>query len=98
MDTLVQLENVTKRYDGRSTPAVDDESLRIDVGHADAIAGPAPGSGKSTLLDLNAAGQTLIIVTRSAEMTRRHARRVIHLADGQVAPGPAGRGGGTEGA
>ena len=62
MDTLVQLENVTKRY------------------------------------DLNAAGQTLIIVTRSAELTRRHARRVIHLADGQVALGPAGRGGETEGA
>jgi ABC-type bacteriocin/lantibiotic exporter with double-glycine peptidase domain len=48
MDNLVQLENVTKRYDGGSAPAVDDESLRIDVGQAVAIMGSVPGSGKST--------------------------------------------------
>jgi putative ABC transport system ATP-binding protein len=51
MDTLVQLENVTKRYDGGPAPAVDNVNLRIDVGEAVAIMGPS-GSGKSTLLNL----------------------------------------------
>jgi energy-coupling factor transporter ATP-binding protein EcfA2 len=92
MDTLVQLKNMTPRYDGGSAPAVDDASRRIDIGHAVALVGPVPRCGKSVLLDLNAAGQTPTIVTHSGELTRRHARRVIHLADGQIAPGtPAAR-------
>jgi len=37
------------------------------------------------LLDLNAAGQTLIVVTHSPELAKRYARRVIRLADGRVA-------------
>jgi len=37
------------------------------------------------LLDLNAAGQTLIVVTHSPELAHRYARRVIHIADGKVA-------------
>jgi putative ABC transport system ATP-binding protein len=37
------------------------------------------------LLDLNAAGQTLIVVTHSPELARRYARRVVHIADGKVA-------------
>ena len=37
------------------------------------------------LLELNAAGQTLIVVTHSPELARRYARRVIHIADGQIA-------------
>jgi putative ABC transport system ATP-binding protein len=37
------------------------------------------------LLDLNAAGQTLVVVTHSAELAARYSRRVIHIADGRVA-------------
>jgi putative ABC transport system ATP-binding protein len=51
MDTLVQLENVTKRYDGAPVAAIDDVTLGIDAGEAVAIMGPS-GSGKSTLLNL----------------------------------------------
>ena len=37
------------------------------------------------LLDLNAHGQTLVLVTHSPELARRYARRVVHIADGRVA-------------
>jgi putative ABC transport system ATP-binding protein len=51
MDTLVQLENVTKRYDGAPVAAVDNISMGIEAGESVAIMGPS-GSGKSTLLNL----------------------------------------------
>jgi putative ABC transport system ATP-binding protein len=44
------------------------------------------------LLDLNRAGQTLILVTHDPALAARYARRVIRIADGQlagVAPGRA---------
>jgi putative ABC transport system ATP-binding protein len=51
MDALVQLENVTKRYDNGAAPAVAGVSVAIRPGEAVAVMGPS-GSGKSTLLNL----------------------------------------------
>ncbi len=51
MDALVQINDVTKRYDGSQQPAVDGITLEIGAGEALAVMGPS-GSGKSTLLNL----------------------------------------------
>jgi putative ABC transport system ATP-binding protein len=51
MDALVQINDVTKRYDGSGRPAVDGITLEIAAGEAVAVMGPS-GSGKSTLLNL----------------------------------------------
>jgi putative ABC transport system ATP-binding protein len=54
MDALVELVDVTKRYDGNTTPAVEHVNLTVAKGEAVAVMGPS-GSGKSTLLNLIAA-------------------------------------------
>ena len=51
------------------------------TGAVDTAAGRAIGQ---LLLDLNAAGQTLLIVTHNPELAERYAGRVIQLADGRV--------------
>ena len=42
------------------------------------------------LLDLNAAGQTLVLVTHSPELAARYARRTVRLLDGRIASDTAG--------
>ena len=51
MDTLVQLTDVSKRYDSDGSPAVAHVSMEITRGESVAVMGPS-GSGKSTLLNL----------------------------------------------
>ena len=51
MNTLVQLTDVTKRYDNDAAPAVAHVTMAVTQGEAVSIMGPS-GSGKSTLLNL----------------------------------------------
>ena len=51
MDELIEISDVTKRYDGAGQPAVDGVTMTVGRGEAVAIMGPS-GSGKSTLLNL----------------------------------------------
>ena len=51
MDNLVQLSDVTKRYDNDGAPAVAHVTMEVSQGESVAVMGPS-GSGKSTLLNL----------------------------------------------
>jgi putative ABC transport system ATP-binding protein len=51
MNNLVQLADVTKRYDNDAAPAVAHVTMTVAQGEAVSIMGPS-GSGKSTLLNL----------------------------------------------
>jgi putative ABC transport system ATP-binding protein len=42
------------------------------------------------LLDLNASGQTLILVTHDPTLAARYAKRVIRIVDGQIVSAVAG--------
>jgi putative ABC transport system ATP-binding protein len=51
VDELIEISDVTKRYEGAKAAAVNAVSLEIGEGEAVAVMGPS-GSGKSTLLNL----------------------------------------------
>ena len=77
-----------------NTPAVllaDEPTGAVDTATGEEIG--------QLLLDLNAAGQTLVLVTHSPDLAARYAKRTVRLVDGHVASdtdsagGPAGTGG-----
>jgi putative ABC transport system ATP-binding protein len=51
MDALIQISDVTKKYDADGVAAVNHVTMQIAEGEAVAVMGPS-GSGKSTLLNL----------------------------------------------
>jgi lipoprotein-releasing system ATP-binding protein len=71
---LIELNNITRRYDNSPAPVLDNISLKISEGSTVAIVGPS-GSGKSTLLnllgtlDLPTSGEVLFDGVATAVMT-----------------------------
>jgi len=71
---LIELKNITRRYDTSPNPVLDNISLKIEEGSMIAIVGPS-GSGKSTLLnllgtlDLPTSGEVLFDGISTAGMT-----------------------------
>jgi putative ABC transport system ATP-binding protein len=55
----------------------DEPTGALDTANGEAIG--------QLLLDLNAGGQTLILVTHSPDLAARYAQRTIHFLDGQIA-------------
>jgi putative ABC transport system ATP-binding protein len=41
------------------------------------------------LLDLNASGQTMVLVTHNPDLAARYAGRTLHIVDGRLGAGPA---------
>jgi len=58
------------------------------TGAVDTAAGEGIGQ---LLLDLNAAGQTLVLVTHSPDLAARYAKRTVRLVDGHIASDTAAR-------
>jgi putative ABC transport system ATP-binding protein len=92
MDAIVQISDVTKRYERDGQPAVDAVSLTVAPGQTVAVMGPS-GSGKSTLLNLIAgldrpssgtvtvAGQRIDTLgeTGMAKFRRRHVGMIFQF-------------------
>ena len=92
MDALVQLSDVTKRYDHDGAAALAHVSLEVAPGEAVAVMGPS-GSGKSTLLNLIAGldsptGGTIVVggqrvdalsETGLARFRRRHVGMIFQF-------------------
>jgi putative ABC transport system ATP-binding protein len=89
MDALLQINDVTKRYDGSGQPAVDGITLEITPGEAVAVMGPS-GSGKSTLLNLIAgldrptAGTITVAGRRIDRLTETGMARCRRLQIGMI--------------
>jgi len=70
----IELQAISKRYDGNPVPVLDDISVSISEGSSVAVVGPS-GSGKSTLLnllgtlDFPSDGEVLLNGIKTAAMT-----------------------------
>jgi len=59
------------------------------TGALDTVTGEEIGA---LLLDLNASGQSLVLVTHNPDLAARYAGRTLHIADGRLSGGPAAHG------
>jgi putative ABC transport system ATP-binding protein len=49
------------------------------------------------LLDLNASGQSLVLVTHNPDLAARYADRTLHIVDGRISGGPVTQAAGAAG-